>query len=1145
MAISSKKQLNNKYFTQSSGDTFVLSGDTVISGRFRYAEGKTPTGATDFITKEYFESNSGSTLSFTNGLTRTGDNVELGGVISKPLSVEVSADYQLKGAGISYSNLVTELTEKTNPLSGATYDVIINLFNRLTNLRDNDEYVVLVDNNQTYVEDKINNIGFYITPDNLGGFSGIYLSNALRSFEEGPKISLLTEQNYYIRNNYNNRGFVINEIVILNLDNRISQRYDLSNLGFSGDTYLNDLYEIHDFIFDGINELLLVSSYDNVSIYNHYLINLTTSGVTNLNLDISTNFDRNKVRFMRSSDGVNPSFTYVEPYIGLLTSNNYISYYNYQTNTQLISNTIADLLIQAYYETGFGGEVAFIYHDIIDSNALKYISFDETNLNTILYQDQGISPTDLLDSQSVDIILNEPKYIINELLKNNTFKLTLRKNNYNSIVRKSIDGQSINIDLNKNINIYNTDLESENYNNFEISENFPYPYIYNSNVDNLFLHADVNTSFNISLTSSGFTYPSTYTNPNVDGLITRRVLSGQTINNYTSYSANTENIAGADAFNDLKNDVNTISGSTNTFSNGLTETNGVVELGGVILKDTEILSTKKLSLNGNTEFNIKSNNYEPILSNPTFTNNGDKTIVTTSKDRYSGMDRIAVLSYDNGNFNTQLTFIPDASTPNPIIFESGLNPSGWTGNTIGQGSSFVGQEIYFSGRYMILYELDYINAEIDVIIINTITQSITRLKQLLPVLDNYNYNTNNFASRRLLEICSVIPQEVNPDDFFAFFYDENTGIVHHYDSSLNNISTIQSGDTVSGATTIIPSFIRVTFLSTRETDVLGDEYLLLETNSLNKDERYLKYSFSNNTCSYITLSISQQDFDGILSKINISNKIFLSSGKSISPFGGTIEYFISYVTDNYLIQFRDSATVVYEEFFDQIIENDFKFGLGANTPTTETSFNFSNIGGTRYFIFVEFNKNKYYSSTFPTPFGMGEETFFIYSAPENKVITNLRFTKDGNSVTSDLSSIIIYDISENNFTVSPSVQGFQYPSSYVPTQQTSLLTLGNRNETSNKIVTGSTTLTNSDHTVFVDSSGSTLTVTLVAAPKDGLVYTIKDATGNASTNPITIDGNGKTIDGQTSITINIDYYGFELTYSATLDAWLITNTINY
>ena len=93
-------------------------------------------------------------------------------------------------------------------------------------------------------------------------------------------------------------------------------------------------------------------------------------------------------------------------------------------------------------------------------------------------------------------------------------------------------------------------------------------------------------------------------------------------------------------------------------------------------------------------------------------------------------------------------------------------------------------------------------------------------------------------------------------------------------------------------------------------------------------------------------------------------------------------------------------------------------------------------------------------------------------------------------------------------------------------------------------ITTSTTLsTGSTYVIFVNHSAA-VTVTLPPTPLDGQVFKIKDVTGDALTNNITVSGNGNNIDGAASGLINTDHGAFELIFDTTLDAWFSLSFIN-
>lgn len=72
---------------------------------------------------------------------------------------------------------------------------------------------------------------------------------------------------------------------------------------------------------------------------------------------------------------------------------------------------------------------------------------------------------------------------------------------------------------------------------------------------------------------------------------------------------------------------------------------------------------------------------------------------------------------------------------------------------------------------------------------------------------------------------------------------------------------------------------------------------------------------------------------------------------------------------------------------------------------------------------------------------------------------------------------------------------------------------------------------------YIGVSGNTTTINLPLEPIDYIEYTITDLRGEAETTPITINGNGKLINGETSAIIDTNYGSFTFKYSGSF--WYI------
>ena len=96
------------------------------------------------------------------------------------------------------------------------------------------------------------------------------------------------------------------------------------------------------------------------------------------------------------------------------------------------------------------------------------------------------------------------------------------------------------------------------------------------------------------------------------------------------------------------------------------------------------------------------------------------------------------------------------------------------------------------------------------------------------------------------------------------------------------------------------------------------------------------------------------------------------------------------------------------------------------------------------------------------------------------------------------------------------------------------------------VQTGDIILTTGDTYVqLVDTSSLAITITLPATPINGLVFRIKDASSNALTNNITVARNGNNIDGAgNDASINTDGGALELVYNIVLGSWYVFSFVN-
>jgi hypothetical protein len=105
--------------------------------------------------------------------------------------------------------------------------------------------------------------------------------------------------------------------------------------------------------------------------------------------------------------------------------------------------------------------------------------------------------------------------------------------------------------------------------------------------------------------------------------------------------------------------------------------------------------------------------------------------------------------------------------------------------------------------------------------------------------------------------------------------------------------------------------------------------------------------------------------------------------------------------------------------------------------------------------------------------------------------------------------------------------------------------LGDKNNVySHSAITTSVLLTTGSSYVILVNNSTPVTITLPATPLNGQVFKIKNVSGSAVTNIITVAGNTHNIDGSSSGLINTDYGALELMYDTTLTAWYSLAFIN-
>ena len=90
-----------------------------------------------------------------------------------------------------------------------------------------------------------------------------------------------------------------------------------------------------------------------------------------------------------------------------------------------------------------------------------------------------------------------------------------------------------------------------------------------------------------------------------------------------------------------------------------------------------------------------------------------------------------------------------------------------------------------------------------------------------------------------------------------------------------------------------------------------------------------------------------------------------------------------------------------------------------------------------------------------------------------------------------------------------------------------------------KVVTSTPyTIQSTDEYIGVNVAGAATILLPSTLPTTGLFFNIKDESGNAKTNNITLSGAGSTIDGQSTYVLNYNYQAVTIVYSSS-NNWFI------
>ena len=1114
MAIDTKLNLNNNKFTQASGDTLTLSGNTIINGNLEFSSGYTPTGDTSVATKLYIDNNGINNLTFREGVTKDVDNnISLGGTIRN--NPNLIGNLSVRGNG--FNSTETFPTNYRGMNKQQHHTSTSNFLYHISTINgdiDNPPKLFVFDlSGQTQSEIVTGNtLPPPLSGDNING-----LPVALSSIGEHTIIFIEGGAYLYIDDNNQSTlygsGYTPTSGVTLPSVNSITEQ------PFFGDQimYIMDNVFINMYIND-VGDILVENTYKNISETNYATLrfNITQDIITVIDSGTTINGSPypntgvvgSQIVGKFASDFIDIASLYDSSKVALLLDTNEIYFYDYISNSGFTTQinvvngeeiTISSpILRELFYSSGQFIDEGYVFTYTSNNTIIQ-------NFYNIVNQTIG-EPFDF--GSSTDYVKVSDLYYVDLLpyTEKNMYRDDITRGEYllggSGVDVYSIDVLSTTLRTQQN-GVRNTLYEYNDGTKLAIST---------TNSDITILGSYEATI--LELNNKGWVYPSNYTADDPNGLITRNIID-------TEFGK----LSGGD---------------------GITLTDKNFELGGLVTSPKNIDARKKLSFTGDMEFSARTTSYSE-LDFPKVKSLSNLPLQSAKKTTLSGTTYyiFAASSGDTGSFvdnNVQIAIIKDDGVNiTESVFANFTTPSGWTANESGIiGNSLVGQ-MYISERFVFI--LTGTLTPEKYLIFNLITNEYEDTTSdgnynliFQPRPQNYvinSYYNHNFFSN---------PNSLN--EFIMYYIgDVNTFTIINTDTDVNYSK--QAGFNVINLTGVGSVVYPDTPINIAP--ILNGDYdtnLAFVENDvfpLNVDERYGLINISANSLTYIPFNL--------INSLDFFNSL---DGETIEGFhvfeGNQNNYIIYYITNENVYRLatndNDYTVTPLNNFYgfpqsnniDQVSNDDYTITLNAiDVNPTEIS----------YELYNRIN-NEIGTLTLSSGNTIVDFDNLVISGDLPEGVTDVIYFDDV-AFTTDNDVFQAFRLTNKTINIGLNDNGFQYPSGYTPTSGGSLITLdyfnSNTEGTSSSIVTSNTTLSSSNDIVYVDNSGSTVTITLPVSPIGNKGYTIKDIGGNANVNAITIDGNGKLIDGNSSIIIESDYAGFNLDYNATKDAWYVIGLI--